>query len=141
MDEYLEFFRENPLLIFGFLIVLGLIIWTEFNRLTRKYTVLNVNEAVKLLNNDETVCLDVREEREMKDGIIQNSRHVPLAKLQDCLKEYNNAKEKPFLIVCRGGNRANHASSTLTKNGFTNVSSLAGGILAWESANLPLTKK
>jgi rhodanese-related sulfurtransferase len=33
------------------------------------------------------------------------------------------------------------AANTLTKNGFTNVNNLAGGMTAWESANLPVSKK
>lgn len=141
MDEYIAFAQANPLLVFGFIIVLGIIIWMEFNRFTRKFQSLNVNEAVKLLNNDDTICLDVREDKEITGGMIKDSKHISLGQLNSRLADYQNAKDKPFLVYCRSGSRSAHACNVMTKNGFENVSNLTGGILAWETANLPLTKK
>ena len=141
MEEYILFAQKNPLLVIGFIVVLGLIIWTEFNRITRKYKSLNANESVLLLNNDNTICIDVREDNEVKQGVIKDSRHIPLQSFSDKLSDYKNDKDKPFLIYCRSGSRSAHACGIMTKQGFTDVSNLAGGIIAWESANLPLTKK
>ena len=141
MEEYIAFAQRNTLIVIGFIAVLGLILWVEFNRLTRKHKTLNVNEAVRLLNDDKTICLDVREEKELKDGIIKHSRHIPLRQLSEKLAEYENAKDKPFLVYCKTGNRSSHACSVLTKHGFTDVSHLVGGMAAWETANLPLERK
>lgn len=141
MDEYIEFARNHPLLVFGFLGVLGLILWTEFNRLTRKYKQLDVNASVRLLNNDETVCIDVREDKELGGGFIQNARHIPMTQFSSRIGELEKFKNKPVLVYCRSGSRSGHACNMLTKNGFEDVSNLSGGILAWESANLPVSRK
>ncbi|MEZ5477256.1 MAG: rhodanese-like domain-containing protein [Thiolinea sp.] len=141
MNEYMEFAQRHPLLVMGFLAVLGLIIWTEFNRLTRKYKQLDVNQAVRLMNQDDTVVLDVREHKELSDGKIKGARHISLGDLGKRLSELENHKEKPVVVYCRSGNRSGHACGMLTKAGFTNVNNLSGGIMAWEGANLPVSKR
>ncbi len=141
MAEYLEFARSHPLLVFGFLGVLGFIIWSEFNRLNRKYKQLGVNEAVRLLNDDNVFCVDVREDKELDGGIIKGARHIPVSQLNSHLNELEKHKNNPVLVYCRSGSRSAHACNTLTKQGFEDVSNLAGGIIAWESANLPLAKR
>lgn len=141
MNEYMAFAQNHPVLVMGFIAVLGLIIWTEYSRLTRKYKVLDVNQAVLLMNKDETVVLDVREPKELRDGKIKNSRHITLGDLPKRLSDLESHKANPILVYCRSGNRSGHACNTLTKAGFTDVNNLSGGIMAWESANLPVSKK
>ncbi len=138
----MEFAQSNSLLVMGFVAVLGMIAWVEFTRLTRKYKQLNVNQAVLLLNNDDAVVVDVRENKEMMDaGKIQGAKHIPLTDFQKRLPELDKSKNKPILVYCRSGSRSGHVCHTLTKNGFENVNNLTGGIAAWESANMPVTRK
>lgn len=125
----------------GFVGVLGLIIWTEFNRMTRKHQQADVTQAVRLMNNDDSVVLDVREDNEVRDGKIQGAKHIPLGQLDKRIAELEKSKDKPILVYCRSGNRSSHACATLTKNGFANVTNLAGGFMAWQSANLPVVKR
>ena len=141
MQEYIEFARTNPLLFLGFFGVLGLIIWTELGRLNRKYQLAPVNTAVKMMNDDKTVVVDVREDREVQDGMIKGAKHIPLSVLATRLGELDKFKSVPIVVYCRSGNRSGSACNTLTKAGFENVNNLVGGISAWESANLPVTKR
>ena len=141
MAEYIEFARSHPLLVFGFLGVLGFIIWSELGRLNRKYKQLGVNEAVRLLNNDNVVCIDVREDKELESGVIKGATHIPVSQLSSRMGELQKHKQNPLLIYCRSGSRSAHACNILTKQGFEDVSNLAGGIIAWEAANLPLAKR
>ena len=46
-----------------------------------------------------------------------------------------------MIAYCRSGNRSNGAGSILTKHGFENVYNLGGGIVAWQKASLPVSKK
>ncbi|WP_022950638.1 rhodanese-like domain-containing protein [Leucothrix mucor] len=141
MQEYIEFARANPLLFLGFFAVLALIIWTEYGRMTRKYQVVPVNTAVKLMNDDKTLVLDVREDREIQDGMIKGAKHIPLGNLSTRLNELEKYKNSPVLVYCRTGNRSGGACQTLTKAGFANVNNMSGGIVAWETAGLPLAKR
>ncbi|MFI0397828.1 MAG: rhodanese-like domain-containing protein [Thiolinea sp.] len=141
MNEYMLFVQNHSLLVMGFVGVLGLIIWTEFNRMTRKHQQADVTQAVRLMNNDDSVVLDVREDNEVRDGKIQGAKHIPLGQLDKRIAELEKSKDKPILVYCRSGNRSSHACATLTKNGFANVTNLAGGFMAWQSANLPVVKR
>jgi rhodanese-related sulfurtransferase len=141
MQEYIDFARNNFLIVAGFVGVLGFIIKSELSRLSQKYKQIGVNEAVMLLNKDNTVVLDVREDKEIQGGLIKGARHITLGQLNDQVGTVGKNKQDPILVYCRSGSRSGHACQQLTKAGFEDVSNLAGGILAWESANLPLAKR
>lgn len=93
------------------------------------------------LYNDDALVLDVREDKEYAAGHIPKARHIPLGQLAGRMKELDKFKDKPILVTCRSGNRSAHACRILKKAGFTTVYNQAGGILAWERANLPVTTK
>ncbi len=141
MQEYIDFVVENPLYFIGLVIILAMIIKIETGRFTRKFKMVNTNEAVKLMNDDSTVIVDVREDKEIKDGIIRNAQHITLGQLPDRIGLLGTNKQAPVLVYCRSGTRSSSACNTITKAGFENVSSLTGGILAWEAANLPTVKR
>jgi len=142
VEEYIAFAQNHPILTAGFFGVLGLIIWTEIGRFTRKYNQIDTKQAVRLMNDDETVVVDVRTQKELtQDGKLKGARHIDLKDLDKRLSELDKFKEKPVLVYCRSGNRSAHACGVFTKNGFTNVNNLAGGITAWTSDNLPVSRK
>ncbi|SDZ96957.1 Rhodanese-related sulfurtransferase [Thiothrix caldifontis] len=141
MEEYIVFARSHPLLVMGLVAILGMIIWSEISRFTRKYKQVNTTQAVQILNQDGSVVIDVREDNEVNSGKIKGAKHIPLGQLKKRMVELEQAKTKPVLVYCRSGSRSAHACSVMTKAGFENVSNLAGGIMAWESANLPVSKR
>ena len=141
MQEYLEFARTNPLLFLGFFAVLGLIIWTEYGRFSRKYKMLPVNNAVRLINDDKTIVVDVRDDSEVESGRIQGAKHIPLGSFDTRIGELDKFKSDPIVVYCRTGNRSGGACKALTAAGFQNVNNLEGGLVAWETASLPLAKR
>jgi rhodanese-related sulfurtransferase len=141
MQEYIEFAQSHPLLVIGFLLVLGLIFWAEFSRFTRKYTQVNAAQAVQVLNKDNVIILDVREQRELQSGVIKGARTIPVSEVSKHLADFEKNKNHPFLVYCGSGNRSGYACNTLIKNGFDDVYNLTGGIMSWKSENLPLKKK
>jgi rhodanese-related sulfurtransferase len=142
MDQYLEFVANHPLL-FGLLAaVIGAIGYTEFSRLTRKFQVMGPQQAVRAMNQDDSLVLDVREEAEArKNGKITGARHIPLTKLKDRLSEIDKHKDKTVVVYCESGSRSGQACNTLVKNGFEKVIDLRGGVLGWQSEGLPLSKR
>ena len=141
MEVYLVFAGKHSMLMMGLVAIIGLIIWAEYSRATRKYKMVGTNEAVLLLNRDNTIVLDVREDNETRDGKLKGAKHIPLAKLKARIAELEAFKAQPVLVYCRSGNRSAHACSILTQEGFAAVYNLDGGIGAWEAANLPLSKR
>ena len=93
------------------------------------------------LYNDDALVLDVREDKEFAAGHIPKAKHIPLSQLAGRIKELDKYKSRPILITCRSGQRSARACGMLKKAGFETVYNQAGGIIAWERANLPVTQK
>lgn len=120
-------------------VIVGMIIWTEFRRLTRGFKDLSPIEVVQLINHDEAVLLDVREDAELSQGRIAGAKHIPLSVLKQRIEELNKFRDKPIIAFCRSGNRSVEAGNLLKKNQFEKVFHMKGGLLEWENANLPKT--
>lgn len=141
LERLPEFLGNHPILTGALIAVIGLILYTEFQRLTRKYRALPPNEAVRVMNQEGALVLDVREDNEFKGGRIGGARHIPLGVLKQRVKEIDRYKEAPVVVYCRSGARSAVAASQLVAAGFTNVTNLQGGIQSWQSAGLPVKKK
>jgi len=141
MAQFIEFAGNNLVLFAALLVIAALIIKTEVGLRLSNIQHLNVNEAVRLMNNEDTVILDVRENREYAEGHIRNAIHIPLSALPKRINELEKYRNKTILAYCRSGNRSSQACRILNKQGFEKVCNMAGGIMGWSSANLPLTQK
>ena len=95
-----------------------------------------------------TVLIDVREPAEFETGHIPGSINIPRGVLEfqvDAHPAVANVsdpalshKERPIVVVCRTGGRAALAALSLQRLGFADVRSIAGGVMAWGEAGLPL---
>ncbi len=80
--------------------------------------------------------LDVREPAEWADYHIPGSTLIPLGTLPDRLTEL--PRDREIVVVCHSGNRSARGRDILRNAGFTQVTSLSGGLLKWQDRNLPL---
>jgi glyoxylase-like metal-dependent hydrolase (beta-lactamase superfamily II)/rhodanese-related sulfurtransferase len=93
--------------------------------------------AAELLSSAEPpLAIDVRTPREREQKQIAGSLGVPLNHLAENLEKI--PKHRSLLVYCAGGYRSSIAASLLQRGGFDRVSEIAGGIVGWESANLPV---
>ncbi|HFC52836.1 MAG TPA: rhodanese-like domain-containing protein [Gammaproteobacteria bacterium] len=98
-------------------------------------------EAIRVINQQQGVVLDVRDPGEVKSGKILDSVTIPLADLPQQLNKLEKYRDRPVIAVCQSGARSARACNILRKHGFDSVYNLQGGILAWTNAGLPLSKK
>ena len=106
----------------------------EANELVKR---LSYDESVDLINNTQTVIIDVREESEVYNlGVIKNAIHIPRGLIE--FKLSPNSPNNPVLIkddtnilvYCAGGYRSALAAKSLLDLGFKNVYNL-GGFQEW----------
>ena len=88
--------------------------------------------AARLASATPPVVLDVRTPSERAQKHIEGSTHIPLNHLLDRITQI--PRGRPLLVHCAGGYRSSIAASLLQREGFDDVSELAGGITAWETA-------
>jgi rhodanese-related sulfurtransferase len=136
----MEFIQDNLLLVIAAVASGLMLLWSFVSDRVSDISQLGTLEATRLINEDALV-LDVREDKEWTTGHIPNARHIPLGALSSRLSELEKFKRRAIVINCRSGHRSARACAILKKSGFENVHNLAGGIIAWEKANLPITTK
>ena len=97
--------------------------------------------ATDLINHRDALVVDVRPAADFAKGHIINAQNVPMNGFKNQIATLQKHKGKPILISCRSGSQSSAACQQLRKAGFQEVFNLRGGILAWQSANLPLTRR
>jgi rhodanese-related sulfurtransferase len=136
-----QFIQDNLMTIGVALMALYMLIWPGISRKLAGIKEVGALEATQLVNHHDAVVLDVREDREVAEGKIPHAKHIPLGQLSSRLHELEKFKGKPVVISCRSGQRSLSACKVLRKNGFEQVYNLAGGIVAWQQANMPMEKR
>jgi len=88
----------------------------------------------------EVRLVDVREPHEFTGelGHIPGAELVPLATVTDAAKSWD--KDADIVLVCRSGKRSGTATAQLAAMGFGRVYNMAGGMLAYGEAKLPLER-
>ena len=98
---------------------------------------LSAQFAADLLSSSEPpLAVDVRTAGERDQKYIAGSLSIPLNHLVENLDKL--PKDRPLLVYCAGGYRSSIAASLLQSRGFRRVREIAGGIVAWEAAKLPV---
>lgn len=140
LAQIIEFSSNHPILSLSFISLIGLIIFIEFRNFTQKFASVGPAAAIPVINNEDPVLLDVRENNELGDGMLNDAIHIPLSSLNSRLSELDKYQGRPVMVYCRSGNRSGSVCRTLTGRGFDKVYNLAGGIMAWQEAHLPIQK-
>jgi len=141
MERLPEFFSNHASLGMAFVVILGTLLWTLWQGLGRGLKKLSPMDATQLINREDAVVVDVRTDGEFNQGHIVNAVNIPQKSIEEQLTKLNKYRNKPIIMACRNGQVASGVGSRLRKNGFEQVYNLAGGLVAWEGANLPLVKK
>jgi len=83
------------------------------------------------------VLVDVREAEEFAKEHAKSA--LPLSKgvVELRIEQHVPDPRTEIICYCGGGSRSALAADNLSKMGYTNVSSLAGGFKAWKDAKLP----
>lgn len=95
---------------------------------------ISVEEAV-VKRDSGAFILDVRQPEEWNEFHVPDSTLIPLTELAS--REDELPKDQEIVVVCRSGNRSAQARDILLNAGFTQVTSMAGGLTQWKAAGYP----
>ncbi len=96
--------------------------------------------AVQLINREKGVVVDVCDPQEFAAGHVVGSKNIPMADLESKLGSTVKNKTLPLILVCQTGARSGRAVAVAKKLGYDKAQNLAGGLLGWKAANLPVEK-
>jgi rhodanese-related sulfurtransferase len=136
--QLIEFLGNHWILFMALGVILGLL---TYNLIVGEKGSVDPVAATALINHQDATVVDVRAAADFAGGHILNSVNVPMNGFKNQTAALAKYKDKPIIVACRSGSQSQAACHALRKAGFEQVFNLKGGVLAWESANLPLTKK
>ncbi len=95
--------------------------------------------AEELASADPPLLLDIRNPREWATRHIDGSVNIPLNHLQERIAEV--PRDRRIAVQCAGGYRSSIAAGILNQYGITHLIEMAGGLAAWEAAQLPVVSQ
>jgi hydroxyacylglutathione hydrolase len=95
--------------------------------------------AEELVSAEPPLVLDIRNPKEWEAKHIDGSVNVPLNHLQERIGEI--PRDRRIAVHCAGGYRSSIAAGILHQYGITNLVEMAGGLAAWEAAQLPVVSQ
>ncbi|WP_019009914.1 rhodanese-like domain-containing protein [Deinococcus aquatilis] len=84
------------------------------------------------------LLVDVREQNEYDEVHAEGATLIPLSEFETRFSEL--PKDRPLVMICRSGARSDRAGQFLLQNGYTDVTNLKGGTMAWANEGLPTVK-
>lgn len=140
MEEFTNFLFDEWPFTLAFIFITVLIGRSFLEPILSGVKTLSAQDAVQLINREDAVVLDVRLEKEFKEGHILDSIHIPVGAIDSRIRELDHAKDKTIVINCQNGMRSKQAGGMLKKHGFNTLYSIDGGMNAWINANFPIDK-
>ncbi len=97
---------------------------------------ISVAEAYSIYQQGGAFFVDVRELSEWNEYHAPGTTLIPLGELASRVNEIPS--DTPIVVVCRSGNRSQQGRDILLQAGFTNVTSMAGGLNEWRASGYPI---
>ncbi len=93
-----------------------------------------------LTRPDAPIVLDLREAAECGDGSVPGALHLPRGLLEKHIGDLVPAADRQVALICQSGHRSILAALALREMGFSQVTTLEGGVNAWRAASLPMQR-
>jgi len=136
----IEFIRQNWYLFAALIVIIGLIAMEPLQQKMSGVKRLGILQYMRLSSDENPLLIDVSEEKDYKKGHIPSARNVPLSGLADALPGLEKFKEKPVVVTCQTGTRSSKAAAKLSRQKFSQVYILEGGLAVWEKENMPVER-
>jgi molybdopterin/thiamine biosynthesis adenylyltransferase/rhodanese-related sulfurtransferase len=119
-------------------------------------TIEQIKERIKQVSPEETrdalaggnaVVIDTRDAINREDARIEGDQYAPAGQgaseahtdgFAERVAEAAGGRDRPIILYCGAGNRSAVAADALKEQGFDDVASMQGGLMAWEAAGLPV---
>ncbi|WP_341502351.1 rhodanese-like domain-containing protein [Gallaecimonas sp. GXIMD4217] len=139
MTDLTAFVSDHLVLSALWVILLIAFLVSVIQGFTAPYKKVAAQQAVFLINQDDTRVVDIRGQADFKKAHIAGAINLPKEQLlKNQLDKVEKHKNDPIILVCEAGMTAQQAAKHLHQQGFSSVYVLTGGIQGWKEANMPL---
>lgn len=138
MDQLGKFITNHWELWLALVVVLALIYINELLTQKKRAKELSPQATVNKINHEQAVVIDLRDQESFRSGHIIDAIRASAEDFNQ--QRMDKFKEKPLILVCARGLQSAALAAKLKQQGFEQPMILAGGITAWQNADLPLVK-
>lgn len=139
IQRLIEFIGNHPVLIGAFAAVLTYLVINEVRRKSSSREI-GPKDAVRMINDENAIVLDIREPGDYKAGHIIDAKNIPSARLSEEVENVSVDKNRPVIVYCKSGMNSQSACGKLRAAGYTRAYYLKNGLLGWQEENLPILK-
>jgi len=139
MDRLLEYTNHHPWLTLALVVVSIVVVIYEMRSQSETKAAVSPQDMVRLMNQG-ALLIDLRPLEQYSAGHVGGARQMSgeqILKAAETLKKY---KEKTVVVYDDTGSLGASAVRQLAAQGFTKAFNLRGGLSAWRTENLPLTR-
>ncbi len=139
MDRLFEYLQHHPFLSSVAVVLAALVVAYEVRARGQGLTALAPQEVIRLMNQG-ALLIDLRPPDEFAAGHVAGARQMNGEQILSASDTLRKHKEKVVVVYDSSGSLSASATRQLAAQGFTKAFNLRGGLAAWRSENLPLTK-
>lgn len=137
--SFVDFILNHAVLTAIFIITLYITVVGTIKIKLSKVKIITPMDLALMVNHGNAVVLDVRQNAEFVQGHITNSVNVIESEIiGDNLGRSVSDKTRAVILIDKDGTKNYELGNQLVKNGYSDVSALKNGILAWQQSGLPL---
>lgn len=138
MEQLGQFIINHWSLWLALVILLLIIFINELQTQKKRAKELSPQAAVNLINHENAVVIDLRDAEVFRSGHIIGAIRASVDDFNE--QRMDKYKTKSLILVCARGLQSAPLATKLREQGFTQPMALAGGMAAWQTAELPLVK-
>lgn len=140
VEQILQFIQSHWWLCIMAVLVLGLIIFEEIKGKLLGIPKVSAQNTVLWLNRENAIVIDLRSKTAFANSHILGAINIVPTEIGQNLKKIEAHKNQNIILVSDQDAGIATTSSKLKLAGFTKIYGLAGGLSAWQDAQLPLSK-
>lgn len=140
MNEFYQFAIDNWMLSSAWVVTAVVLAGIQIKFMAYGPKSVNPQMLTNLVNRNNAVVVDIRNQANFSSGHIQGALNIPLEKLKDNTSPLEKYRNNPIIMVCANGIQVSTPCSALRKAGFEQVYKLTGGMGAWLGEGLPIVK-
>src|SRR3569623_3412168 len=106
MAQFGSFLANHWVLASVLVLIVILLIVTELKRGVLGFADIKPQEAVRLINREDAVTLDVRDEKDYRAGHVLHAVHIPMALHAERMHELDDHNDTTEKVKCRTGQRS-----------------------------------
>jgi rhodanese-related sulfurtransferase len=139
MERLIEYTNHHPWLTGALVLIAIVVIVYEMRARSETMASVSPQDTVRLMNQG-ALLIDLRPPEQYTTGHVGGARQMTgdqILKAGETLKKY---KDKTVVVYDDTGSLGASAVRQLAAQGFTKAFNLRGGLAAWRTENLPLTR-